>query len=156
MKNWFSLLIFIFLITSCAWAISITVTGSWNEIIDSADLQGPAGSDLISSCESASNQIDIDITEVTGSWEVTIRKADTNWDSNLSLYAKRTSDGTAGTINGGTTYQEISDIDQSFFWSDSGVDTYNIFIQLKVSGLSVQIPPDNYTTTVYYTITENI
>lgn len=133
---------------------SIKVTGSWNEAIDSTDLQGGAGTDLISTYESISNVCDIDITGgAKKDWRVDVNKTDTLWHANLHLYVRRTSDGTGGgTIAGGATYQEITDINQTFF---TGYDNLrDITIQYQLTGVSVQILPNAYTTTVNYTITQ--
>lgn len=130
----------------------LTVTGSWTEMIDSLDLQAGAGSDLIDTYESASNTVAIDIIAPTN-WRVDVKKSDTNWHANFQLYVRRTSDGSgSGSISGGTSYQEITDTDQSFF--NGTLDRSNITGQLKLTGVSVQIPVDTYTTTVYYTVVE--
>jgi len=135
------------------WAISITVTGSWSETIDALDLQAGAGSDLISTYESAAEAVSIDISATSGNWGLDVKKIDTNWHSNLHLHVKKTSDGTgSGSISGGDSYQEVTDIDQSFF-SGNG-DRSNVNVQLKLNGVSIQVPPDTYTTTIYYTVTD--
>jgi hypothetical protein len=133
-------------------AQDITVTGSWSETIDGSDLQSGAGSDLIDTYESQSDQIIIDITGAgMDSWRVDVSKVDGNWHGNFQLYVRRTSDGIGvGPINGGTTYQEVTDTDQSFF--DSQQSRTDIHVQLKLEGVSIQIPPDTYSTTVYYTV----
>lgn len=148
-------LLLLFLLISSygiCWAVSITVTGSWAETIDALDLQAGAGSDLIDTYESASNTVAIDIIAPTN-WRVDVKKSDTNWPANFQLYVRRTSDGSgSGSISGGTSYQEITDTDQSFF--NGTLDRSNITGQLKLTGVSVQIPVDTYTTTVYYTVVE--
>jgi hypothetical protein len=137
-------------------AISITVTGDWAETIDENDLIGGAGSELVSDYESASDQVTITISgtiDPSDAWRVDVRKININWDSNLHFYVRRTSDGTGpGGISGGTSYQEVTDAYLSFF-SGSG-DRSDIHIQLELSGVSVQIPPDNYSITVYYTVVD--
>jgi len=135
------------------WAISITVTGNWSETIDSTDLQAGAGSDLISTYESAVDTVSIDISATIGNWGLDVKKFDTNWHSDLHLHVKRTSDGTgSGSISGGGAYQEVTDTDQSFF-SGNG-DRSSINVQLELTGVSIQVPPDTYTTTVYYTVSD--
>lgn len=133
-------------------AQDITVTGSWSGSIDGSDLQSGAGSDLVDTYESLSDQIIIDVTGAgMNSWRVDVSKVDGNWDGNFHLYVRRTSDGIGmGPINGGTAYQEVMDTDQSFF--DSQQSRTDIHVQLKLNGVSVQIPPDAYSTTVYYTV----
>jgi len=135
--------------------INITVTGSWSETIDASDLLAGAGSDLINTYESIADAVSISISETSGAsdnWRVDVKKVDTNWDSSFYLYVKRTSDGTGGSVSGGTAYQEITDVDESFFSGSD--DVSGIDIQLKLSGVSVQIPPDSYMTTVYYTVVD--
>lgn len=133
------------------WAISIMATGSWSETIDSSDLAAGAGSDLISIYESASNAVVIDISNTAGNWAVDIKKLDTTWHNNLHLYIKRTADGSGtGTISGGSTYQEVTDTNLGFFSGSN--DRSNINIQLKLTGVTITVPPKIYNTTVYYTV----
>jgi len=136
------------------WAISITVTGSWSETINASDLQAGAGSDLVSTYESAADTVSIDISATSGNWGLDVKKIDTNWHSNLHLHVKRTSDGTyePANISDGTTYQEVTGINTSFF-SGSG-DGIDVNVQLKLTGVSIQVPLDTYTTTVYYTVSD--
>lgn len=134
-------------------AISISSTGNWSETIDALDLQAGAGSDLIDTYESTADQVSIDIIDPINNWRVGVKKVDTTWHSSFHLYVKRTSDGTgSGSISGGTIYQEVSGTDQSFFSGSD--DRSGIQIQSKLSGISVQIPPDIYTTTIYYTVVD--
>lgn len=136
-------------------AIDIVIAGDWLLIVDASDLQSGAGSDLIDTYESIADAVSISISGTTGAsdnWRVDVKKVDTNWDSSFYLYVKRTSDGTGGSVSGGTAYQEITNVDQSFFSGSDDVSGINI--QLKLSGVSVQIPPDSYMTTVYYTVVD--
>lgn len=135
------------------WAITIAVTGNWSETIDASDLQAGAGSDLIDTHESTADLVTIDISATAGNWSLDVKKIDGNWHPDLLLHAKRTSDGTgSGSISGGVAYQQIIDIDQSFF-SGNG-DRSSVNVQLKLTGVSIQVPPDVYTTTVYYTVSD--
>jgi len=139
-----------------AQALDISVSGSWSWTINANDLISGAGSNLKSSYESDSNAVSINIsgaTSDTDKWRVDVSKIDTYWPSNFTLYIKRTSDGVgSGSISGGTSYQGITGGDQSFF-SGSGTRS-GITAQLKLSGMSLQIPPDTYTTTIYYTVVD--
>jgi hypothetical protein len=135
-------------------AVGIKLTGVWFETIDASDLQAGAGSNLIDTYESLSDQTSIEIIGAAGkNWRVDVKKTDTNWHSNFELSVRRTSDGTGpGTISGGTSYQEVTDTDKTFFdGSESRIDIYE---QLKLSGVSVQVPWDTYVTTIYYTVVE--
>ncbi len=136
-------------------AISISVTGTWSETVDKYDLISGAGSDLTASYESATDQVSITVSNTSGagdSWRVDVRKVDTNWHSDLSLWVKRTGSGTGGSVSGGSSYQQLTGSDQSFFTGSD--DVSGITVQLKLSGMSVQVPPGSYTTTVYYTVVD--
>jgi len=136
-------------------AISITVTGSWVETIDKNDLLSGAGSDLQSTYTSVSGQVSLNISGTSGAsdaWRVDIRKVDDNWNNNLHPYVMRTSAGTGGSVSGGASYQEVTDINTLFF-SGSG-DVTGINMQLRLTGASIQISPSSYSTVLYYTVVD--
>ena len=134
----------------------ITVTGSWFLTIDASDLQSGAGSDLVDTYTSTSNAVQVDITGTAGStdsWRVDVRKSDSNWHSDFRLRVRRTSDGTgSGSISGGDSFITVTNSDKVFF-SGSG-DRTGIDVQLRLRYVSIQIPPDTYTTTVHYTVVD--
>lgn len=159
MKRKFAILVvllgLIFLADKKAGSIVIAVTGSWGETIDASDLISGAGSDLKSDYESAAAAVSVSISGTTGAsdtWRIDVKKADANWHGDFILYVKRTSDGTGGSVSGGASYQQVTDIYNSFFNGSDNVSGINV--QLKLSGVSIQIPPDTYTTTVYYTVVD--
>lgn len=158
LKRNFAILILIFGIIFLAdktEAIDITAVGSWSLSITSADLVAGAGSDLKSDYESAADAVSISISATTGAsdaWRVDVKKVDTSWHRNFILYVKRTSDGNGGSVSGGTAYQQINKKQHPFF-SGTG-DVSGVKVQLKLSGVSIQIPPDTYATTVYYTVVD--
>ena len=158
MRREFAIVILIFGIIFFAGkteAIDITVVGSWNLSITSSDLVEGAGSDLKSDYESAADAVSISISATAGvsdAWRVDVKKVDTNWQGNLILYIKRTSNGIGGSVSGGTAYQEVTGSDTSFFSGSD--DVSGIKAQVKLNGVSVQIPIDIYTTTIYYTIVD--
>lgn len=139
-----------------ALAIDIDVIGGWSRTITAADLQAGAGSDLISTYESAADQASATIFNTAGNtdaWRVDVRRSDTNWHPNFVLSVRRTGDGTGGgVVSGGTVYQAITTTDAEFF-SGTG-DRSNIPIQFKLEGMSIQVPPSNYSTTVVYTVVD--
>jgi hypothetical protein len=93
----------------------------------------------------------IDISITAGNWALDVKKLDATWHNNLHLYIMRTSDGSGlGTISGGATYQELTDANLSFFSGSN--DRSNINIQLKLTGVTITVPPNVYNTTVYYTV----
>ena len=134
-------------------AISMTVTGTWSENIDVFDLQGGAGTDLVSTYESASNACVIDVTGAAKKdWEVYVNRVDTLWDANLHLYCRRTSDGIGdGPISGGETYQEITDVGQFLFTSGT-FDRTGVEVQYQLTGVSVLVVPNTYITDIVYTV----
>ena len=134
-------------------ATDIVVTGSWFLSIDASDLQAGAGSELEPNYTSASDAVQIDISNTVGNWGVNVRRTDSNWHSNFILKVKRMSDGTGpGTISGGDAGVPVTQTDQEFF-TGSG-DRSEIDVGLTLEEVSVQIPPDTYTTTVYYTVVD--
>jgi len=135
------------------WAISITATGNWSETIDASDLTAGAGSNLIDTYQSAADAVSMDIAATSGNWKLDVKKINSNWHDNLHLYIQRTSDGTGpGSISGGDSYLEVTDIDITFF-SGNG-DRSNVNVRLKLTGVSVQVPPGVYTAAVYYTVSD--
>lgn len=143
---------FIFAAGQSGSATDISATGSWSETIDENDLLAGAGTDLKDSYESPDNQVSITISNTTGSWRVDVRKVDTHWHADLSLSVRRTGSGTGGSVLDGTTYQELTGTDQPFFTGSN--DVSGITVQIKLSGMSIQVSPDTYTTTVYYTVVD--
>ena len=94
-KKWiFILLGFLCMIPETR-AIQVTVTGDWTLVIDETDLQAGPGSDLNPQYPSATDQIIVDITQTGKNWTVYIQGSVINWHSDLSVYVRRTSDGTA-------------------------------------------------------------
>jgi len=142
----------LFLISSSAASIEITSTGNWSVTIDSSNLINGAGSDLNSTYESTTYQVSLTISSTSGSWRVDVRKANTNWHTDLHLWVRRTGDGSGGSVSNGTVYQELTGTDQPFFTGSDNVS--GITLQLKLSGMSVQVPPDTYTATIYYTVVD--
>jgi hypothetical protein len=71
----------------------------------------------------------------------------------VALYVKRTGDGTGGgSILGGDSYQEVTTSDVSFF-SGAG-DRTAVNIQLKVTGASLSMLPNIYSTSIIYTVVD--
>jgi len=151
----FFLITILFAVQTVDAALSIAVTGSWLETIDKNDLVAGAGSDLQSTYTSIAGQVSIDISGTSGTsdaWRVDVRKIDSSWNSNLHPYVMRTSAGTGGSVSGGDSYQEVTDIDTSFF-SGAG-DVTGIEVQLRMTGASIQIAPASYSTVLYYTVVD--
>lgn len=146
------LIVTIFASTCPLLAADITAVGGWTETIDASDLIAGAGSDLQSDYYSATNATTLDVTAI-GNYKVDVRRSDTNWSGDFTLYLKRTSDGTgSGTISGGTSYITVSLTDTEFF--TGSLDRSGIDVQYHLAGMSVNISPDTYSTTITFTITD--
>ena len=145
--------------------ININANGNWIYPVSPLEIT-EAGTDFSGTFTSSANQVLVDITQnnfwanllLNYSWRVDIRKSDVDWNPSLSLFAQRTGNGTPfwnflpGTINGGTTYQQLTNINQTFF---NGTRTrLDIPIQYQITGVSVLLPAKTYTSTVIYTVTE--
>jgi hypothetical protein len=158
LKTWIFLVFLGCFFYNTAQAQSVSVSGSWSLSIDETDLQSGAGSDLIDTYESNTNQVYVSVTKSGGLfsnwyWRVDITKSDGNWHSDFYLDVRRSSNGIGfGSINGLTSYQEILDSSPPYFTGNR--NRYLIGMQYRLRGVSVQVPPDTYTTTVIYTVTE--
>jgi len=142
-----------------AQAQQVTVSGSWSLTINETDLQSGAGSDLIDTYENNTNQVYVNVSKSGGLfsnwyWRVDITKSDGNWHSDFHLDVRRTSNGIGfgGSISGLTSYQEILNSTPPYFTGSR--NRYLIAMQYRLRGVSVQVPPDTYETTVIYTLTE--
>ena len=134
-------------------AINISVIGSWSRAVGELDLVAGGGSDLTFSYESALDQGLISISGTGKSWRVDVKKSDTTWHNDLRLDVQRTSAGTgAGSISGGTTYLEVTNVDTTFFSGNKSRS--DVDVQLKISGVSVSLEIDSFSTTVTYTVTD--
>ncbi len=147
---------FFFGLKQIGYSQTISVTGNWDLTIDETDLQGGPGTDLISTYASVTSMT---IEVIKGNdnkkwnWRVDVSKIDNNWHGDFHLDVRRTGPGSGrGTISGGTIYQEISSTYQSFF---SGYkNRHDVPFQYQLRGVSVQVVPNTYTTTVWFTVIE--
>ena len=142
------------LLSSPAWGMDLALTGAWR--LSSGPGEVVAGSDLPSSYESTSGEMAAAVLNTTGTedaWRVDISGSGTSWPAALHLFARRTGDGLgAGLIQDGGSYQELTAVSASFF-SGTG-DRTDIPLQLRLTGVSIQIPPGNYTATVVCTVVD--
>ena len=173
-----SLFLLVFLLTSLQNLNAqgnVVLTGSWDLTLSQSDLQGGAGSDLNHTYESAVDQVLVEIYRFyfiwgsgtrTWNWAIDVNKSDTDWDSSLEVWARRTGDGQCSytyTITGGQTYQKITDIATEFFYGSitgSGswfllLQANNIPIQYQIRGVSATLVAKTYTTSIVYTVRDN-
>jgi hypothetical protein len=138
-------------------AIDLSATGGWYETVNESDLISGAGSNLLDTYESTTEATNITISDCTDdsdNWRVDVRRADeVGWPGGFALYIQRTSDGAGnGSISGGLSYIEITSTDTPFF-SGSG-DRSNINIRYQLTGMSINISPNNYNTTIIFTVVD--
>jgi len=153
------LLITSILITSVCYGQRINIKGTnWNKTFQASDISN-AGSDYNAFYESSSNQHRITFTSkpknnYTNNYAIfalSIHKEDINWHPNLNLEVKRTGGSTNGhTLYYGDYYRTVTNNSSLFLYSRGNVK--NIPIQYKISGISVLLPVENYTTRIVYTI----
>lgn len=143
----------------------LNTTGSWFSTVNSGQVS-EAGLDYPStySIQSSQNQTFLELQRGGGlfaaylnSWRVDVRKSDFLWDNRLKLEVRRTGAGNGQglwiwgpTITGGTNYINVSNGNSQFF-NGSGIYT-NIPLQYRISGFSVLIPVQNYSTEVVFTL----
>jgi predicted metalloprotease len=134
--------------------INITVTGSWTQSIDKNNLTGGPGTDLTSTFTSAQN---VNLITISGAknkndnWQINIRRIDTAWNGTLQMFAKRTSSGTGqGSISGGQAYIQVTQNATTFFTGAGNLS--GISVQLQLTGASLAVSPNQYSTTIQYTV----
>lgn len=144
----------------CAYAQSLTVTGSnWSApIVPIVE----AGNNYSGSYQSEANQIllNVSVPLLLGQGRVSVRyEPNPVWDNNLGLSIRRTGNGTTlcvlCSLTGGDAYQPITTVDTELFRITAvlALASYsNIPIQLMLNGVSVLIPAANYNARVVFTI----
>jgi hypothetical protein len=141
--------------TMITWAIDLSATGSWSVQIGAADLQGSAGTDLVTSKTSLVDQIELSISGTTGpgdTWQVTTTRTVAAWHASMVLWIRRTGEGTGGAVSGGSAFQEVRATSDPFFSGED--DVASIPLQLRVTGLTVSIPPGVYSTVITLTVVD--
>lgn len=138
------------------WAVDVALTGSWSLTLDAADLVAGAGTDLVDPQTSPTSQVTVDVSGTLGdgdTWRVDVRRADVAWDPAIHVWVRRTGAGSGtGSISGGTGFQEVDATDGAFF-SGAG-DRTGISLQIKLTGLSVGVQPDTFSSTLVYTVAD--
>jgi len=119
-----------------------------------------AGQNYPHAISSTSSQSLVNITGVNPlpSWTVLVHKQDLFWHGSLSVWVRKTGDGScsgSGCVlspSGTSPYIQLQNTTQTFF---SGARNHNdISIQYEIRGLSVLIPVNDYSTSVIYTLVE--
>lgn len=136
-------------------AITITLTNAdpdWTVTVVYGVL---AGDDLTGTYTSAANEAVMRIDAPAAQWRVDVRRTDTTWHGNLTLYVMRTSNGNPnGHLSGGTVYQPVGTTDAEFFQCDSATAVRNIRCRFQLTGVGAAIGAANFLTVVTYTVVE--
>lgn len=133
--------------------------GNWSPFINISE----AGEDYPIHYESSSSKtlLTIDPQNKIKDIYVYVTRSDIAWNNNLTLKIRRTSNGTNNNINifGGLIYQTItntsppstapSPVTHLFICNGSFI---NIPLQYEITGISVLLPVQSYSTTIYYTV----
>ncbi len=112
--------------------------GNWNAPLTTTITE--AGSNYTANITSATNQtlFDVDGEKNNDPFTVTIQRQDTDWNSTLTLWARRTGAGVGGTITGGLNYVQLTTNAQYFFngtvSSGGGSKTTGVPIQYEIQG----------------------
>lgn len=150
------IIIFFLLFLPEAGAIDISATGGWTETIGTSDLTSGAGSDLNSDYESTVAATTLTISKCKGkndNWRVDVKRIDSSWHDDTTLYARRVSDGDGqGSISGGLSFIKIKKTENEFFSGAGNRD--NVSLQYKLTEVSINISPGNYSTTVVFTVVD--
>lgn len=145
------------LLATDARAHAIAKTGSWSVTVNSSDLASGAGSDLNSTKESSAGVVTLTLTDIglgEASYRIDIRKASSSsLSSDVHLWVKRVTDGSgSGSITGGTSYQEVTSVDTSFF--SGTLDRSGIQVQYQLTGLGLSLNSGGGQATIRYTIVD--
>lgn len=114
-----------------------------------------AGEDFSSELISDDNDVRLSVKKLKKRqyWSISVNKSDITWNSSLNIYVRRVNNGSGnGSVWGGTNYVSIQNMPQQFFQGHGLLN--NIYVQYKVSGLSVTVPADTYYTDIVYTLYE--
>ncbi len=142
--------------------IDITITGNWMKAISPSDIS-EAGNDYQTSFESNTNQTLLTINPKNWNKQiyVYVTRSDIAWHNNLTLKIKRTSNGTNNNniINGGLLYQTITNTQPPSNAPSTVTPLFtcegpfiNIPLQYEISGISLVLPVQSYSTTIIFTV----
>jgi hypothetical protein len=155
--------VFLIFTTAFGNAQNIAATGNWSSSIAATSIT-EAGSNYTANATSATNQTLVSFNVPAGlfgaTYQVFVHKLDATWNSNLSLWTRRTGNGTSnaffgGSISGGTTFLQLTNSPQLLCNGTTGIlgnGRDNIPMQHEIRGISVIVPVRTYTTTVVYTV----
>jgi len=128
--------------------------GNWSLTIDASDLAGGTGTDIVSTYYSNADEIMASVIRTSTTWDVYVQGEVTNWHNDMRVSIRRTGDGNGtGWISGGTSWLQIT-LGSQLFYSGSN-RRRNVPVQLRLAGVSLQVPADTHSGTITYTVVEN-
>lgn len=129
----------------------LSSSGDWVETVNATHLVSGAGSDLQPQFESISGVTTLTITNAPGSWTLRVRLAGSGGHGDVTVSVKRTSSGSGtGTIVDGSAYMPLTGSDAVLF---SGTeDRSGISLQFKLTGLSRNVSPASYLSSIIFTV----
>jgi hypothetical protein len=136
-------------------AIDLSASGGLTRIVNSSQLVAGAGSNLITTFDdaAATNLAIVNTSGSSDNWRIDVRRSDAAWNNALRLYVKRISDGSgSGSVTGGLSYAEITGSESQFF-SGAG-DRNGLSLSYELTGMSVAVAPNIYSTTVTFTVVD--
>ncbi|MGV8118135.1 MAG: hypothetical protein AB2L14_00075 [Candidatus Xenobiia bacterium LiM19] len=150
-RSLFFLAVMLFMHSNACCSQDITVTGAWT-----ATLASPvtAGTDFAASFSSPANATTVNVS-VQGNkkWKIYVQLTDTSgWNSAFTLAVYMTG---PSTVNPDTNPASLQINTSSILICDGKGDVSGITFQYTLTGVTLAIPPNTYTTNVTYTITGN-
>lgn len=160
MKNLTFIIFLAFSTTLLSQDFTFTVAGNWMNTISPSDII-EAGNDYPTSYESNTNQTLLSITPTSNgkTLYVYVTRSDIKWHNDLILQIKRNTSGNNSSVSGDTMYQVITNASPpsntpsplaTLFTCKGAVTSMNL--QYKITGISVLLPVDSYSTTITYTV----
>jgi hypothetical protein len=105
--------------------------------------------------QSGTDAVLITVADTSGNadaWQIQVHKEDALWHNSLALGVLRTGSGSgSGSIGGGDILSLTLNAGSQVFFEGAG-DRTNIPVRLILSGVSVLVPADSYSTTIHLTI----
>ncbi|MBD3336071.1 MAG: hypothetical protein GF355_11205 [Candidatus Eisenbacteria bacterium] len=145
----------LFTAASASGAVDLALLGSWAAEVE-PEGPGAGAAGAAGGRESSADEVVLSIHNTRGpndAWRLDVRRSDTKWTDHLTLWVKVTSAGTGeGSVNRRAHYQEITTGDTPLC-SGTG-DRNGVCIQLRLTGMSPEVPPDRYLSSIVYTVVD--
>lgn len=150
-----TIFIFIFICTAISVVVAqkrtITLTNSsWSPSVAVTPVTIVGNDYTSSTITSTVNETLLSINS-NGGYTIYVKKSDIDWNADISLWVRRTGDGTSGgAISTNVSFIQLTNLDQVLFTGNKDRD--NVPIQFEIRGLSVLLPAKQYKTSIVFTI----